>query len=386
MFCQLSALKISILIICTLTMKTVFSQVVFNETFNEANNATSGTDNIGGVAWTSSCPTCLSGDYWYVKNGVFECNDSNGEAVWSTNNINISSCSSVEVSFTITEVGTLEACGTGCNSVDWVSFQYNIDGSGWQNPGNSFFCSGACAGKNVIVADDLSGGTTNYASGCITGGTNMQIRIIAQNWAQAEYWRIDNVTVSCACDVLPIEMSYFNAEPTADNSIALTWQTITETNNDSFTIERSMNAVDWENISTIEGAGNSLQPIDYREYDHSPYSGTSYYRIKQKDFDGKQSLTPAQAVSFEKIYATLKAFPNPFEDNVSLELPSTLMFPVNITVEDYLGRIIYNNLHTTTTQMVNIPLDTELESGTYLVRVSDENAHFVERLIKLPKP
>lgn len=181
------------MLICTPAF--VSSQIIFQETFDEPTGSTAGSAN--GVNWNSSCPSCLAGDYWEVQSGVFEGNDTNGEAEWVTNgSIDISSCNFVDISFDIQSVGTMEACGTGCNSVDWVLFQYNIDGTGWVNPTNSYFCSGPCAGLSVVVDDDYSG---TYSTGCLPmNGTNLQLRIAVQCWAGSEYWQIDNVTVSCS--------------------------------------------------------------------------------------------------------------------------------------------------------------------------------------------
>lgn len=176
----------------------ITAQVIFNEPFDEADASVTGNDNTGGVGWTTTCTTCLAGDHYEVQSGQLEGQDTNGPAVWETNAIDISSCSFIEISFTISSQGTMEACGTGCNSVDWVQLEYNIDGSGWQTPSNSNFCAGACADINVVQSDDVVGGTTFYTTGCMMGGNSIQLRISVQAWAGDEFWRIDDVTLSCA--------------------------------------------------------------------------------------------------------------------------------------------------------------------------------------------
>ncbi|MEX1002692.1 MAG: gliding motility-associated C-terminal domain-containing protein [Crocinitomicaceae bacterium] len=176
----------------------VHSQI-FLETFNEGNTAISGTDDIGGVTWTATCPTCVPpDDYWHINNGQFESQDTNGPAVWETASIDISSCNNIEITLDLEEDGTLEDCGTGCNSVDWVQLEYNIDNTGWQAPSNAFFCAGACADIMVIQADDITGGATPYSSVCFVGGNTLQLRISVQTWAASERWRIDNVMVDCS--------------------------------------------------------------------------------------------------------------------------------------------------------------------------------------------
>ncbi|WP_158276157.1 T9SS type B sorting domain-containing protein [Brumimicrobium oceani] len=187
--------KVCFSIILLLTSFTISAQTIFQESFNGNDGTTSGTSN--GVNWSSSCPTCLSGDHWEVQSGAFEGRDTNGEAIWMTNTpIDISSCGNFEVSFDIESVGTMEGCDTDCMSVDWVRFQYNIDGTGWVDPNNSYYCGGTCASINVVASDDV--GNMNYATGCIpSSGNSLQLRIAVQCWASSEYWRIDNVTVNC---------------------------------------------------------------------------------------------------------------------------------------------------------------------------------------------
>lgn len=185
-----------ILFIFLLTSGNLQSQILFYEGFNGADGSTSGTAN--GVDWSSSCPSCLNGDYWETKSGVFEGKDTNGEAFWNTDDaIDISNCGNIEISLNIESQGTMEACGTGCNSADWVRLQYNIDGTGWQDPANSSMCSGPCAGINVIASDDVP--SQVYSTGCIpANGSNLQIRISVQCWSSTEYWKIDDITVTCS--------------------------------------------------------------------------------------------------------------------------------------------------------------------------------------------
>ncbi|MBI3133464.1 MAG: gliding motility-associated C-terminal domain-containing protein [Bacteroidetes bacterium] len=185
-------------VLCFSAGSRLSAQVIFSESFDEVNGSVSGTDNTGGVMWNSTCPTCLAGDHYEVQSGVLEGQDTNGPATWETGSIDISSCTYIEIGFSISSQGTMEACGTGCNSVDWVQLEYNIDGSGWQTPSNATFCAGACADLNVVQADDVVGGTTLYTTGCIMGGNSIQFRIVIQTWASDEYWKIDDVTLSCA--------------------------------------------------------------------------------------------------------------------------------------------------------------------------------------------
>jgi len=109
---------------------------------------------------------------------------------------------------------------------------------------------------------------------------------------------------------LPIELLSFNAKPEND-FVNITWVTISETNNNYFTIEKSMDAEYFEMVTTVDGAGNSNILLNYTAKDNEPLPGVSYYRLKQTDFDGKFSYSDIVKVDFEKsIEVTI--YPNPF--------------------------------------------------------------------------
>jgi hypothetical protein len=76
---------------------------------------------------------------------------------------------------------------------------------------------------------------------------------------------------------LPIELLSFNAEAFSSGYVQLNWKTISETNNDYFSIERSADGLNFELMGIVDGAGNSNQILDYSTRDLNPLSGTGYY-------------------------------------------------------------------------------------------------------------
>ena len=188
------------LFVCCLLLATNgVGQLVFSESFTGVDGSMSGSDDIGGVNWVTSCPDCAdAGDFFKVDSGKLKGQDTNGPAFWTTEAIDISDCDFVEIQFDLSEEGELEACGTGCNSVDFVQFEYSIDGGAWTNPPDAYFCAGDCAGVMVIQSDDIPGGSRVYTTGCMVGGDEIRLRITIQAWAASERWIIDNVQVSCA--------------------------------------------------------------------------------------------------------------------------------------------------------------------------------------------
>lgn len=86
---------------------------------------------------------------------------------------------------------------------------------------------------------------------------------------------------------LPIELLYFKAswKDQQYSSALLEWQTASEINNDYFEIQRSTDAINFTNIHTIPGAGNSNTLLSYEFIDQFEISYASaetvfYYRLR----------------------------------------------------------------------------------------------------------
>jgi len=68
--------------------------------------------------------------------------------------------------------------------------------------------------------------------------------------------------------------------------VQLNWSTVTETNNNYFTVERSAEQKIWQKIETVQGAGKSSLEHAYSFIDRLPIRAISYYRLGQTDVDG----------------------------------------------------------------------------------------------------
>ena len=110
----------------------------------------------------------------------------------------------------------------------------------------------------------------------VTNGTQANTLGIFGTW-----W-----TLSGSANLLPVELVHFDGE--CDGSdIRLTWTTATEINNSYFTIERSLDGVEWEIAGTVSGSNNSTQLIDYFFVDRNAYSQNAFYRLSQTDYDNR---------------------------------------------------------------------------------------------------
>jgi hypothetical protein len=161
--------------------------------------------------------------------------------------------------------------------------------------------------------------------------------------------------------VLPIELISFLAIPN-DQSIEIRWTTATEINNDFFTIERSLDARDWEILGTLNGAGTTSQVQKYSYTDNFPHEGIAYYRLKQTDFDGSFEYFGPIAVAFGGGVSKFNMKVLKFNDHIQVILPSGNAGQLEIY--DLNGRLLVSQFARGT---VTLPIT----FGTYIVRFTN---------------
>ena len=161
-----------------------------------------------------------------------------------------------------------------------------------------------------------------------------------------------------------------------NNITFISFTTVSETNNDFFTIERSGDGRNFDAIGEIQGAGNSSKEISYTFTDEKPMPGINYYRIKQTDYDGQFSYSEIRSVRHKGI------------NNVSIT-PRTTEGRLDITteLEDY-TIAIYNASGQEVKRMIGMSLDQSisietLNAGVYFVKINSISESETVRIVKI---
>jgi hypothetical protein len=178
--------------------------------------------------------------------------------------------------------------------------------------------------------------------------------------------------------LLPVNIQSFEAYK-VDKNAKLEWITQSEENNDYFTIERSVDCIEWQKIGKVQGAGNSNYIRQYEYTDHYPYEGVNYYRLIQTDFDGNSTYSEIKAVEFEKSDENngIIIYPNPFEDVLQIQFQQNQQI-LSLSIFDAQGRIVYNNQ--SDTRLIDLKI---LPTGFYLIEIElTSGEKIVRKLIK----
>ena len=174
---------------------------------------------------------------------------------------------------------------------------------------------------------------------------------------------------------LPIELSSFKAIQSGDN-VKIKWTTQSETNNDYFTLEKSIDGETWDIIFTCDGAGTSTKINNYSFIDEDPYSGVNFYRLKQTDLDGKYSYSSIENVCIKNDSLLFSVFPNPgYLEDINVIIKGVCVETVTIIIADIYGRQICSGFVEISKSLISIKLSDLciIQPGTYFVSIKGNN-------------
>ena len=178
---------------------------------------------------------------------------------------------------------------------------------------------------------------------------------------------------------LPVELLYFTAECMGE-ATQLQWSTASETNNEYFTIERSSDAVNYEEVARIQGAGTTSQRSDYSFMVDNNSNAITYYRLRQTDIDGKYEIFAPIAIQCQnnKAATEISIYPVPANDQVNIFSSNSPM--TRIEIYSIMGAKVAEESAEGNQAVLNI---SNLATGVYAVKVFTEDGQVSNvRLIK----
>ena len=235
---------------------------------------------------------------------------------------------------------------------------------------------------NTIVEANLQAqrwnSTTSDWEGLLLGTANPASNTVANVVVPASdfyrSWTLVNNSVP-----LPVELIAFDVT-CQQSKVVINWSTATEINNDYFVIEKSADAVNFFEVTTIYGAGNSNTLLDYSYIDKNNSSGVNYYRLKQVDFDG--TTTYSQLISMSDCNnegdLNIQLYPNPAVNNVTLHVQE----PTNtqISILNDIGQEVFFLDHINQTKTtISVA---KFSKGIYLVKVQNGQQQKMIKLVK----
>lgn len=138
------------------------------------------------------------------------------------------------------------------------------------------------------------------------------------------------LTVASEGVLLPVELLRFDVSRLNEKAL-LSWSTASELNNSHFTVQRSVDQTNYENVVAIKGKGSTLSVSHYSYTDENALafskrnnSSVVYYRLAQTDNDGKIQYSHLHPLNFDPVEESrLTVYPNPFNDHAFVRITGT---------------------------------------------------------------
>ncbi|MFZ4612938.1 MAG: T9SS type A sorting domain-containing protein, partial [Bacteroidia bacterium] len=203
------------------------------------------------------------------------------------------------------------------------------------------------------------------------GSGSVDIALNTMHWEGI--YSFSDITGNGGGTPLPISLINFDAKKNG-NTTALSWSTLSETNNDFFTVERTTDGVNYIELDKVDGAGNHNGILNYSTEDTNPVNGKNYYRLKQTDFDGNFEYSKLVLVEFEGIKSqkSISLYPNPSNgNNVNVSISGVHNKSLIILrLSNSTGAEVYNSNLTAASDFANVQLQTsDLANGIYYLQI-----------------
>lgn len=304
---------------------------------------------------------------------------------------------------------TCSTCAAGndvpfvVNNDSWFNF-CSANAGTWQISFNVGTCfqSAPNNGLQMSILTGTSGNLTNIqnapnptAPG--TGWTSANISLTAGQCAylvvdgfagdQCTYnYTLTNITGGCV--LLPVELSQFIARR-FERQASLKWIVESEKDNSFFTLERSIDGVNWTFVTQIGSIGNHDFQYEYEYLDN--IEGITpdqklYYRLSQTDKNGSSNeigfVVSKGAVEFDGIIALVS--PNPVTDNqVKLSIESDIQSLATISLTDAAGVKIATKTSNLSRGANVIQFnESNLKQGMYFFEIETERGKQTIKFIK----
>nr|WP_066836251.1 T9SS type A sorting domain-containing protein [Rufibacter ruber] len=218
------------------------------------------------------------------------------------------------------------------------------------------------------------------------GGTldapNKEGRTLASGYAKRNFInQFGQLAIGNLESTLPVSWLHVKAQRQQQH-VLLTWATATETNNDRFEIEYSLDGRQFTQVGALPGSGHSTTIQRYQFLHPNKDHHVGYYRIKQVDYDGQfefSKVVSAEAGAAPSV-SGLQLYPNPSQE--VLYISGVDLAPdAEIEIIDLSGRTVQRVIPVLGGTVATIQVK-HLPAGTYLLQLRQEKQVQRQRFVK----
>jgi secreted PhoX family phosphatase len=181
---------------------------------------------------------------------------------------------------------------------------------------------------------------------------------------------------------LPVTITAFEARPSGTGEVLITWTAKDINNHDYFSVERSSNGYEFEEIHRNNENMNGAEQHAFSFTDYNfPVADIIYYRIKQCDINGSCRYTSIKAVKMNNRNQIIQIYPQPAINKLNVLYNSYAKGTGTIIISDMFGKNVKKETYNLSKGVQFIEISTDkLGSGMYLVTICDKNFQKISQL------
>lgn len=234
-----------------------------------------------------------------------------------------------------------------------------VDGTLYGKNNNAFTGSGSISGGTLNVKNGSSCGSPCPVAGGFSSCT------------AGDAFCTNN-------SVLPVSLISFGVK-TDNETVSLFWATASELNFDYFSIERSSDGINFQEIGKVIGHGTTDERHDYFFEDDQPVIGKLFYRLKTVDFDAYTEYFNIESVTYSK-QKSFVIYPNPVVDSkVNFQMNFNANVGSQIMATDLSGVEVFRYQVKESASQFDVPLN--LDPGTYIFKINTGDYVDVKRIV-----
>ncbi|MCO6494774.1 MAG: T9SS type A sorting domain-containing protein [Bacteroidetes bacterium] len=180
---------------------------------------------------------------------------------------------------------------------------------------------------------------------------------------------------------LPIELLSFDVNIINAHSCLASWTTISEVNNKNFILYKSIDGIEWIEVANINAIGNSYSETQYEFIDTKLYSGISYYKLTQEDFDGNKKQLGVRIIDNSFTNNDINIYPNFVNRELTIEFYKITESYLRFQILDASGRLLNESLLNPNLSLYKFNMS-DYKQGLYYIKIIGDNHLYSYKVIK----
>ena len=250
----------------------------------------------------------------------------------------------------------------------------------------------ATSGSNVTGINDLA--VYKNADACGTAMASIATgQTVTGRYVQSTYGHAIQFTATSfssfyflsSTNTLPFDLFSFTGKAQGD-AAQLEWVVNNEADVVSYTVQRSLDNTNFEDIATVDAKHLQSSNItyNYTDFNAGKLASTVYYRIHSNENSGSRKFSDIINVNFASMLVTgVSVFPNPVTEKTTVLINAIADETANLKIIDNTGRVIKVIAVNLVKGKNSIQLDlTKFKTGIYFI---DINGKAISEKVKLIK-